>query len=476
MSVIADVASEVLDFPNVKRRSVAARNYRVKINTVTPGTVAGSKSATLEFVLPSNLAGSYMDFSQLYLRFGMAPLGAGNNLDKCGAYGMISRVEVFSNSAQIMTLNNYNVLVSTLVDTDATIGYKGGVGKVLAGLQASGSLGEYMSVVAGDASTATYRTFCLPLILTPFAMQKKLVPLFSLDSIRIRITLEDYTNVFVGGGATTGYNVADAQLCGYVCELSGSAQQMVDNMTQGVYQLLCPCYQNIQTTMAASTTGVASSLGIAVSSLERILIVHRVTASNASLTKQSLGGRITNGLVSFQVNIDSQLYPQNPILVGTAGAEALAEYLISSHAISDFQNDAHIASQLYGVSYNVSTQIPVNAYEGYYSYLNIPATSSVSNAWFNAVGDGSTLASNAATGAVSTAGSFVAALELENSTSAARSDRLFSGVSTLGSVVQYLGTYAGGAGTVAATIDFFCHYTIMCTLNMRTVGVWQVQV
>lgn len=470
MAAIPDVASEVLDFNNVKKRSIAARNYRVKLNPQSGTSFTGSASTTIEFVMPSNLAGSYMDFSQMYLKFKLTPTGAAGNLDKAGAYGVISRMECFSSGSQISTLNNYNVLAATLMDTDATIGYKGGAGKVLAGLNGNGSLGEYV-----DASG---RTFCLPFILHPFAMQKKLVPLFSLDSIRFRLTLDAVTNVFVTANAITGYTLTDVQLCGYVCELSPSAQQMIDNMTQGVYTLLCPDYLNIQTSMSQSATAVTSTLGIAASSLERILIVHRVSASINAQAKQSLGGRITNNLANFQISVDSQLYPQNPILVGDAGAETLAEYLVSSHALSDFQNDAHIASQLYSsnVSFNGATnQLLVNQYEGLYTYLNIPGTDATKNCWFNASSDGSlyTLAS-ATAGTASGAGSFVASLELENSTSAARSDRLYSGINTIGSVVQYIGAYT--TAPVAATIDFFCHRTIMCVLNMRTIGVWQVSV
>jgi len=231
--------------------------------------------------------------------------------------------------------------------------------------------------------------------------------------------------------------------------------------------------------MTSGATAVTASLGIAVSSLERILVVHRNSSAINDGTKQSLGARITNGLQNFQFSIDSQLYPQNPILVGDSGAEALAEYLISSHQISNFENDAHIQSQLYYTNVNVSgTATPqvINAYEGLYQYFALPATNNTSNCWFNGSGDGSLLpvaTAGAAANLVSKAGSFVASLELENGTSAGRSDRLYSGVSTLGSVVQYIGAYSGA---VTATIDFFCHYTIMCTLNMRTTGVWVVSV
>lgn len=469
--VTPDAMSEALDYNNIKRRAVASRNWRTKINPVGPSSLTVSSTGSqVEFMLPSNLAGSYMDFSQMYLKFKLVPQAA-STLDKCGAYGIINRIELFSSGSQIATINNYNVLAATLLDTDATIGYKGGYGKVLAGLQGASSTGEYVDT--------TGRTFCLPMILNPFAMQKKLVPLFSLDSIRMRFTFEGPTNALIG--AATDYEVSDLQLCGYICELSPSAQAQIDAMTDGVYRLLCPSYTNIQTTMTASASAVTSTLGVAVSSLERILVVHRNSAALVA-AKQSLGARITNNLSNFQFSIDSQLYPQAPILVGDAGAEALAEMLISSHALSDFQNDAHIASQYYvsavTVGATANASVLVGQYDPLYRFLNIPATQNVSNCWFNGVGDGTILGANGAVGTASQCGSFVASLELETSVSAAKSDRLYSGISTIGSVVQYIGNYntAGTGGVVAATIDFFCHYTILCTLDMKRLGVWTVSV
>lgn len=468
---IADVASQNLDYLSMKRRSTAARNYRVKLNPTNSASIPGSSSAQCEFLLPGNLNGSYIDFSQMYFKFTLTTANASANFDKPGAYGLISRVEMYSTGAQLATINNYNVLMATLMDLDASIGYKCGAGKVLTGCSGTTSLGEYVGIGS--------RTYCLPLACLPFSMQSKLIPLFSLDSIRIRFTFENPAIAFVGSTSPT-YTISDAQLCGYICELSPSAQQQIDAMTGGVYNILCPSYTNITTTQTGGTTALTATLGIAVSSLERIMVVHRADSAVTVAANQSLGARITNSLSSYQFSINSALYPQNPILVGTGNgnAEALAEWLVSNHSLSDFQNDAPICVQTYisaltlGGTTNAS--VLVSPYDAAYQYLNIPASSNISNAWSNASGVGSVLAADAAKGAVSGAGSFIASIELENSTSTGASSKLYSGVTTMSSVVQYYGTYA--TSSVDCLIDFFCYYTIMCSLNMRTTGVWQVSV
>lgn len=466
---IPDVASEALNYGDKKMRSMAARAYRTKINSLAGNSYSGSASTTIEFMLPSNLSASYLDMANTYLRFTLNINGATSYLDKGGVTSIFNKVEVFSSGSQICTINNYNLLASAMIDTDASLGYRTNIGKVLMGTSGVGPLGEY------NVSGAS-RTYAMPLALLPMSMQKKLIPLFSLDSIRIRFTLENPTYAFISSG-TVSYTVTDPQLTAYITELSPSAQVLIDQQTQGKYQILCPCFNNIQTSISAGVTSATTSLGISVSSLEKILVIHRHTDQFVA-GKQTLGNHITNGLASYQFSIDSQLYPQNPILVGTTGAsEALAELLLSSHEISNFRNDAPICAANYVSALTIGTvtnsSVLFGPYDAIYPYLNIPATSNTSNPWNMAYTDGSQL-STTTSGSVTSTGSFVASIELENGTSWNNSAKLYSGLSTLGSVVMWQGQYSGSG--VAGTIDFFCYYTIMLTLDMRGTGTWLVSV
>ncbi len=466
--MIPDVASEALDYQNIKRRAVASRGYRVKLAPSNGSTFTPSSNSVIDIPMPSNLAGTFIDFTQCYLKFKLTP-DQPVYLDKAGAYGVVQKLDCVTSGSQIYSLNNYNVLMASLMDLDSTDTYKTNVGKVLAGTNGCGSLGEYVSTAG--------RTYALPFALHPLAMQKKLVPLFSLDSLRFRLTLETALNALVqaGGNAQTTYSITNVELCCYFVELSPSAAQQVNAMTGGVYKLLCPCYQNYQTSISANATALTATLGIAVSSLERIIIIHRNNAAIGVATKQSLGARITNNLSSFFFTINGEQYPMRPVEIGDSGAEPLAELLVSDHALSMFDKGSHISSQFYISQLTVggvaNTSVLVGPNEAIYQYLNIPSTSNVSNAWFNAAGDGSILGSNGASGTVSTAGSFIASIELESGVSAGKSDRIYSGISTMASVVQYNGTYATA---VAGTIDFFCHYSILLTLDMNTLGVWTV--
>lgn len=472
--MLPDVASEALDYNNIKRRAMASRSYRVRIPT--SNATSFTQGQTMFLDLPSNLSGTFMDMTQTYIRFKVTyAAGAGPTkiaLDKAAGYSLFQRISCITSGQQIFDLNNYNVLVSAFMDTDASNDWKGNAGNVLCGTTAACPHGETFQIA--NASTVT-RTYCLPFILNPFALQKKLIPLFSLDSLRFRITLETATNALIlnsGALAAIPYTLSDVEMVSYFTELSPSAMAQLDSITGGVYNLLCPSYSNSQATMTQGTTVLNSVLGIAVSSLERIIVIHRPNDA-AVAAGSTLGARFSNGLQTAQFFINSEAYPQRNVSVDDMAAEPLAEYLISDHCLHDFSRASCI--QNFNVSAGATGLEGQNIFDSrLYNITNInlssgSAFSGVNNAWNNVSGTG--LVQGFGNEAITTVGSFVLAIELETGCSAGRSDRLYSGISTISSVVQYKGTYASGVA-LGATLDFFAQYTILLTLNMRQTGVW----
>lgn len=483
MSVLPDVASEALDYNNIKRRAMASRSYRVRI--APSNKVSFSPGETIYLDLPSNLSGTFMDMSQTYIRMKVQYTNTGVSdakvaLDKAAAYSMLQRVACITSGQQVFDLNNYNVLVSALMDSDASNDWKANAGNVLVGTTTGTPHGETFTVAAGTPVT---RTYCLPFILNPFALQKKLVPLFSLDSLRFRITLETVANALIVAAPTlanigVGYNIQECELVSYFTELSPSAMAQLDSITGGVYNLLCPSYSNTQATMVAANTTVNSVLGIAVSSLERILVIHRPTAANTSV-RASLGCHITNGLQTAQFFINSEAYPQRNIQIDDMAAEPLAEFLIADHALSDFSR----SSNLQNMNVSLAATFNANVYDAFfYNSTNAGQPGATVfgptyNAWNNSgagdeIGLGTSTGAN--TWARTTVGSFILAIELETGCSAGRSDRLYSGISTISSVVQYKGTYSGAGAD--CSLDFFAQFTVLLTLNMRQTGVWSITI
>jgi hypothetical protein len=358
--------------------------------------------------------------------------------------------------AQIFDLPNWNVLMTILMDGDSSPAYKAGVGNILLGTQGGTQRGD--TLVAG-----TGRTFCLPFVLHPFGMSTphRLMPLFSSAPVQFKITLESIVNALKATVAPTALNFTEVELVCVFTELSPGAQAQVDAMSGGVYNILCSSYQNVGTTMSAGDTAVTSNLGISVSSLERMIVCHRPTSSLNAILAYSLGNRTKNGLASYSIFVNGEQYPARPVVVEDNCAEALAEFLLSDHSLVNFDKQSSFNIAVTGAALDLKS----NGLDGQ-SINGILVPYILDNAL--GLEDGSTALS------ASNIGSFITAVEMETGLSDGRSQRLYSGISTISSTVNYRGVYS--AAPAAAQIDFFAQFTILISLNSRGTNVFSVSV
>ena len=453
-----DAMSESLNYPALKRRAVASRSYRVKVNPANGQTFTAGQTINID--MPSNLSGTYCNWNQCYLKFKVTPVGGTGpiNLDRCGAAGFINRLQVMTAGAQIFDLPNWNVLMTILMDGDSSPAYKAGIGNILMGTQGGTQRGD--TLVAG-----TGRTFCLPFVLHPFGMSTphRLMPLFSSAPVQFKISLESIVNSVKATVAPTALNFTEVELVCVFTETSPAAQAQIDAMSGGVYNILCSSYQNVGTTMSAGDTAVTSNLGISVSSLERMIVCHRPTSSLNNILAYSLGNRTKNGLASYSIFVNGEQYPARPVVVEDNCAEALAEFLLSDHSLVNFDKQSSFNIAVTGAALDLKS----NGLDGQsINGILVPYTKEGADAL--GLEDGSTALS------ASNIGSFITGVEMETGLSDGRSQRLYSGISTISSTVNYRGVYS--AAPAAAQIDFFAQFTILISLNSRGTNVFSVSV
>ena len=448
-----DAMSESLNYPMQKRRAVASRSYRVKISPNNGQTFTDGQTVNID--MPSNLAGTYCNWNQCYLKF-KANTDVSGNLDRSGGFSMLQRCQVSTAGSQIFDCPNYNTLMTILMDGDSSPAFKAGVGNVLLGTNGGFQGGELLGVAD--------RTFCLPFVLHPFGMSTphRLQPLFSSAPVQFKITLESAANA--KKSATAGViNFTEVELVCVFTELSPGAQAQVDQMSGGVYNILASSYQNVGTTMSAGTTAVTANLGLSVSSLERIIVCHRPSISVNNPITHSLGNRTKNFLEQYSIFINGEQYPARPVVVADKGAEALAEYLLSDHSLVNFDKQS---------SFNIA--IAQNATQTSNGLDGLSAIVGVAEPYIRESAADVSGTEIGAAGTASNIGSFITAVELETGLSDGRSQRLYSGVSTISSTVNYRGVYTNSS--LAAQIDFFAQFTILLSLNTRGTNVWSVSV
>ena len=457
---MAEVFSESLAYPQMKKRSVSARSYRLKLPP--SNSTSFSPEQTIHFDLPSNLMGQYIDFSSLYVKMKVNN-GAAQaiTLDRMGAYGFIKRLQISTAGAQIADINNYGLLVGAFLDTDASMEWKAGYGAQLLGLE-----GDALRGVSQAVSTS--RTYCLPLVCNPLfnTTPHRMIPLCSLSSIQLRLTLASAAEaVFAGGAPALTYT--DVELVAMITQLAPDAQAAVDAATGGKYNILATSFANTNATLALNSPTLTQNVGFSYSSLERIIVIHRPSATVGAQGAYALGNRTTSALEQFAFMVNGELYPSRYIVVGDKGAESTAEMLVADHALVDFNKGSSINSGVVAGSLANTLVGPLSS---------IAPQVDKSNCFMLLDGAG-TISGDAAAAVgqqASNIGTFICAVDFENGLSVNKSSHIYSGVSTIASTVQWVGTY--GNAHAAAQVDFFACYTVLLSLDMKGSGVFAVSV
>lgn len=460
---MAEANSSLMNYANMKRRAVSSKAIRQKIPSSNGTTF--SLGQTINIDLPANVANTFFDFNLSYLSFKITN-GDGQTatFDK-SAYSLINRLQVLTGGQVISDLQNYNVLAAALFDLDVSPSYKANVGNVLLGTTAKQ---QGISIANGDK-----HSFALPLILNPLHLTTPMryIPAYSRDQIRLRLTLEDATRAFFTAGASTNanYTLSDVEMVCYSVELSPEAFRMVDEMTGGVYNIVCNDFRSATATIGATDSTLTATLGFSMSSMESLYVVHIPQANNA-VNKMAVSGRSKNYLEQYQLFINGKSYPQLPIKCDDADttdsgnlAESLAETMIASHSLSNYDHHSSINVNNQGAS---ADGVPADA------AVAIPADVLVQSG-----GAGCPFGLNTGGSADLTTsggiGTFVASIELESL--AHKSDVLYSGLDTIGSIVQYRGNYNGaGAGKLACDVYFFARNSVLISLDTRGANVFVI--
>jgi hypothetical protein len=195
--------------------------------------VSFAPGGTVQFDLPANLAGTYVDFSQCYLKFKVVnSAAAAFNLDRAGAYGFIRRLQIQTAGAQISDLDRYNVLACAMIDQDTSLEWRGSHGKTLIGTETS-LRGEHVAVNES-------RTYCLPVILNPLAQTTphRMIPLLFVECTNPALHSGGHRSKRCTLLVLLLFLSQDVEMVCMLTELSPGAQAMVDSATGGRYDIL----------------------------------------------------------------------------------------------------------------------------------------------------------------------------------------------------------------------------------------------
>ena len=461
-----------LDFTQIRERSLKAQRTRVKLDP-TNNQSAFESNSLIQFRLPENVQNTYMDWSNewsLQFKFVLNDIfslaGSASettlNLDKAGVSSIIKKV-VFRQAGQVLSeINDYGVLACIMKDLQVSQTHAGNTGALLEGTTLT-AIGQQLSSTKTDANVYTKweGTFCILLSYNCFGNSNKMIPLFGLAPIEIDIEL--YPAYKVGGWngkrgnlrpslviPDSAFELRDVMLTGYYVELSPNAQALISQSVNNQYQISSNNWRVSNVVIEKDATSVNEIIPINVSSLERVLISHRKivnetsTTTNAIFTPCSLGNRYYPLLEQYQVFINGQPFPERPVKMNGNLAEAMTELLMSEHRLNDtnYSSNSFLANKQSDNGLKISD----DAYR---------------------------LPHDEATGLNIGVGSFLIGTNF-STLNVGISDAVFGGVSTVGSIVNYRGSYgAGGIGS-QTELTFCSEYEVVLHLDMNSTGVFQI--
>ena len=455
--------SSHLQFPVMKARAVASRTYKTKLNPTNGSSFVCNSGNAIRFELMGNQQSRFYDFGSAYIKCTLTVTDAACQLERCGIYGLIKRIQVSTGGTVISDLDSFNVLACALLDSDASPAYLSSTGAIMMGTDGACLVGE---PIAEDGA----RTFCFPLILTTLSLTSpnRFIPAFSRAPIQIDIYLDGKASAVYSTGNPT-LTLTDVSMQMNMCELSPQAMQELASRCGNQYNFLAHSWSTYSSMIPQASSAHTCTIGAAVSSLERVMIVHRNAAHTTTQGVYSIGNRSKATLQSYVFQLNGEQHPAIPIQVGTQSAEALAEHLVAGHALHDFKQGTSLMNG------TLSTGVVGTPVIGPF---NSVAPGSIKARPFNVDAPAGTSPGTQgaadAQSAGSNIGTFLTSVDFEGSLSRGATQSIYSGLSTIGSTLQYVGTYTNVPALTR--VDFFAQSSVVVGLSMAGSGTFQVAV
>ncbi len=427
--------SSTLDYNRQKQKVTSSSQERIIYSSTNGGSFNPDK--VTEIVIPGNMDKTFLDFHSSYLRFDVtnndpvtdpvAPLKIGVT---GGAYNLIQKIEFLSGSGQTLsTIENYNLLINMLSDMQLGNQYRREAGNVLAGMNVGSSTTALTTTDIAQAGGT--KTFCLPLKATPFYNSNKYFPLFSRDQIRMRIHWASTTRAFVSPAATASevvYSPVEFVAQTIRIENDEVFKALVDSVG-GVFRIVTNDYRNASTSVDNASTTITSNLGFSNISLNRVLFGFYPDLTTEAA--DSNAGRDFHNLKQFNMAINGRSMPARKIQCSSTNvAEPYAELLNAMNALGD-----------------ITHQGSLNVVKSYSS-------------------------SDTANDQDNTLSSFIGAVNLESMREHGAADSIYSGVNTIGSVVQ-LELEQSAAGQ-QANLEVFGDFSVVYNLDMNGMNTWDM--
>jgi hypothetical protein len=297
----------------------------------------------------------FLDPQSVYISYTytVASTVSGQEIIGTPVYQPFNRCEVSIGSVTIDQIQNYNLVMNTMVNGTFSVAEKYGQQSSYNWYRNdSASTGNVPSLEQLDGHLCTVSgevgTMSAPLF-TIFSSAEKLIPLFAMGAVRITLTVDAISNIFTNVAVPTGFTLSNMVLRYKIIDFGPDVEQAIRMANPNGLTIKTQSFSSASTTLAANTTGYNELIyNLRYSSIKSLIAVNGNGATNSNRQFDSVDLTSGNGDYSFSVN--GVIYPQKPLNTRTNKTEILQEFRSAVGSIYDKNNSCSI--NMYEFSFN----------------------------------------------------------------------------------------------------------------------------
>jgi len=284
----------------------------------------------------------FLDPQSMYISYTYTLVSAvGAQMIGVPVYTPFNRVEVSVASQTIDTIQNYNIVMNTLINGSHDVAQKYGQ-QASYGYNASTGVPTLEQLDGRLMTVNEVGTFAGPL-LTILSGSEKLIPLGMMGSVRITLTVDSLSNMFTTAVVPTGFTLSNISLRYKVIEYGPDVDQAIRLSNPNGLTIKTQSFGSSSQNLNAGQVGYTELIyNFRYSSIKSLIAVNGGNALLSNKQFDSVDLTSSNGDYSFSVG--GVIYPSKPLSTVTNKAEILQEFRSAMGSVFDKSNNCSINS------------------------------------------------------------------------------------------------------------------------------------
>ena len=288
----------------------------------------------------------FLDPQSIYLSYTYTLTSAvGAQMIGVPVYTPFNRVEVSVASSNIDVIQNYNIVMNTLINGNFDVAQKYGQ-QASYGYNASTGVPTLEQLDGRLMTLNEVGTFTAPLM-TILSGSEKLIPLGMMGAVRITLTVDSLANMFTSAVVPTGFVLSNLSLRYKVIEYGADVDQAIRMANPNGLTIKTQSFGSSSQNLNAGQTGYTELIyNFRYSSIKSLIAVN---GGNAALSnKQFDSVDLTSGTGDYSFSVGGIIYPQKALNTATNKTEILQEFRSAMGSIYDKNNNCSINTLEFG--------------------------------------------------------------------------------------------------------------------------------